>query len=467
MKKSELLFTAVKPPLDFISLVFAAVCAYAIRYAEIIQEVRPVVFDLPFKSYFSLSVAMALLWLIAFAFIGLYSFREIKRFRQEVGRVFIGCLAGLAIVLGIMVFSRYLFDSRMIILTAFFLAFIFVSIARLIIKIIQKFAYTAGFGVHRIAIIGNAQSANGFAEEFKNHPSMGYRMVAMFEDFDDHAKRALHEMAQNDKVDEILQLNPNYNKEKTTVLLDFINDNHLDYKYAADLVGTRLTNIEMTTISGMPIVEVKKTKLDGWGRIIKRIFDIVVSLLLIIILSPVMVCFALLIKLTSRGPILFKYYRIGQHGKKFTYFKFRSMIADAHKFRFDESFVKSHQNVRNGTPMIKFKNDPRITPLGKFIRRFSIDELPELFLVISGKMSLVGPRPHEIEEVGRYELHHKKVLTIKPGITGMAQVSGRSDLNFEDEVKLDTYYIENWSLGLDLLILLKTPIAVIKKRNTV
>ena len=115
---------------------------------------------------------------------------------------------------------------------------------------------------------------------------------------------------------------------------------------------------------------------------------------------------------------------------------------------------------------MKFKNDPRITGVGKIIRRFSIDELPELFLVLIGKMSLVGPRPHEIEEVQNYQKHHKKLLNIKPGISGLAQVSGRSDLDFEEEVKLDTYYIENWSLGLDLQILLKTPLAVIKKRQT-
>jgi len=156
---------------------------------------------------------------------------------------------------------------------------------------------------------------------------------------------------------------------------------------------------------------------------------------------------------------------VGAYGKKFKYFKFRSMIDDAHKYRFDEEFLKQYQNIREGTPMMKFKDDPRITKVGKFLRKTSIDELPELFNVFIGKMSLVGPRPHEVEEVARYESHHKKLLAIKPGMTGLAQISGRSDLDFEEEVKLDIFYIENWSLKMDLWILLKTPFVLLKKRK--
>jgi lipopolysaccharide/colanic/teichoic acid biosynthesis glycosyltransferase len=139
------------------------------------------------------------------------------------------------------------------------------------------------------------------------------------------------------------------------------------------------------------------------------------------------------------------------------------MIDGAHNLRYTKEWLE--KNIRNDGPMIKFKNDPRITKVGKFIRKFSIDELAEFFLVFIGKMSLVGPRPHEIEEVKKYKKYHNKLFNIKPGITGMAQVSGRSDLNFEEEARLDVYYIENWSLLLDLKILLKTPLAIFKKRE--
>jgi lipopolysaccharide/colanic/teichoic acid biosynthesis glycosyltransferase len=180
-----------------------------------------------------------------------------------------------------------------------------------------------------------------------------------------------------------------------------------------------------------------------------------------------MILTALLIKLDSFGPVFFSTFRgkptmrVGQGGKLFHYFKFRSMEPETHDQRYHEL---ADQDVRKGTPMVKIKDDPRITRIGKIIRRFSIDELPEFFLVLMGRMSLVGPRPHLPEEVAKYAKHHKKVLTIKPGITGMAQVSGRSDLDFEDEVRLDSYYIENWSILLDLFILFKTPFILVKKR---
>ncbi|MCK5320443.1 sugar transferase, partial [Candidatus Parcubacteria bacterium] len=230
----------------------------------------------------------------------------------------------------------------------------------------------------------------------------------------------------------------------------------------------KVLKTEVNEIAGIPIVEVKKTPLDGWGRIVKRILDLIGSSVLIIILSPILILTAIIIKIDSRGPVFFSrkdddslLYRVGQGGNLFHYFKFRSMVKKCDNLRYSEL---AGRNTRDDGPMIKIKDDPRVTGFGKFIRRFSIDELPELFLVFTGKMSLVGPRPHLPEEVARYEHHHKKVLTIKPGMTGMAQISGRSDLSFEEEVKLDTYYIENWSILLDLSIFLRTPLAVFKSR---
>ena len=137
------------------------------------------------------------------------------------------------------------------------------------------------------------------------------------------------------------------------------------------------------------------------------------------------------------------------------------MIKDAHKYRFDPEFVKKYGNEREGTPLFKLKEDPRVTRVGCFIRKFSIDELPEFYLVFLGRMSLIGPRPHLPEEVAEYKPHQRRVLTIKPGITGLAQISGRADLDFEDEVRLDTYYIEHWSPWLDLTILFRTPFVVL------
>lgn len=154
--------------------------------------------------------------------------------------------------------------------------------------------------------------------------------------------------------------------------------------------------------------------------------------------------------------------RIGEGATPFHYFKFRSMKQDTHWQRYKE--LAKH-DLRKGDPLVKIKADPRVTHVGKIIRKWSIDELPELVLVFLGRMSLVGPRPHLPEEVEKYKPHHRQVLAIKPGITGMAQISGRSDLDFDEEVRLDIWYIENWSLWLDLSILLKTPLAVVTHRG--
>src|SRR3989338_2703685 len=466
MKRSELILTAVKPPLDYLALIFAALAAYFVRYLPVVQNIRPVVFNLPWPQYSSLVLLFAALWIIIFALAGLYAVRGLKNPREEIARVFVACSAGLALVLAVMVFSRYLFDSRFIILSVWGLAIIFVSAERLILQLVQRLAYKAGFGVHRLAIIGHSDVADILSREFKNHPTLGYRVVFQLPVFDGGAQAELKRLAEADAIDEIIQIRPNLNAQQTMDLINFAEEYHLDFKYAADLLGIQLTNLEVTTYAGLPIVEVKRTRLDGWGRIYKRIFDLIFSVIFIIIFSPAMLIIALAVKLNSAGPILFRYQRIGQQGKPFLYFKFRSMIKDAHRYRFDPEFLARQENLRQGSPMLKFKNDPRITKVGRFIRRFSLDELPELFLVFTGQMSLVGPRPHEVQEVEKYQRHHKKVLTIKPGITGLAQVSGRSDLDFEAEVRLDTYYIENWSLGLDWQIIFKTPWAIIKRRQT-
>jgi lipopolysaccharide/colanic/teichoic acid biosynthesis glycosyltransferase len=250
---------------------------------------------------------------------------------------------------------------------------------------------------------------------------------------------------------------------ETLRLYDFANDHHITFKYVADLLEVKVLRTEVAEIIGIPVVEVKRTTLEGWGRIFKRIFDIIVSGFFILVLSPVILLTMLAIALDSRGPIFFTrrddgsfVTRIGAGGVPFKYFKFRSMIPNSDSMRYHEL---ADRNLRSDGPMVKIKDDPRVTRVGKIIRRWSIDELPELFLVFIGRMS------HLPEEVAKYENYHKKTLTIKPGMTGLAQVSGRSDLLFDEEVKLDIYYIENWSLLLDISILFRTPLAVFKHRE--
>lgn len=469
MKRAELFFSFLLVPLDFVMIVLAGVSAYYLRYAEFVQELRPVLFDLDFGAYFRVLLVVAVLWIIIFALAGLYSIRSARKLVKEIYTVVLACSTGFMLIVLLIFIRRELFDSRFIVLAGLGLAIVYISLSRSLVRALQRHLFKAGIGVHKVVLVGNSKTTDNLVQEFSSSKNSGYEVIKRVRDFSLETARELAEFLKYKEVDEIIQSDPNLGKAERLRMFDFADEHHLSFKYAADLLGAKVLKTEVQEIAGIPVVEVKKTPLDGWGRIVKRLFDIVGSLILIIILSPVMLAIALAIKLDSKGPVFFSrkdddspLYRVGQGGKLFHYFKFRSMMPKVDSLRYSQLADK---NLRDG-PMVKIKDDPRVTKIGKFIRRWSLDELSELFIVFMGGMSLVGPRPHLPEEVAKYEHHHKKVLTIKPGMTGMAQISGRSDLSFEEEVKLDTYYIENWSLLLDIAILIRTPVAVLRGRKT-
>lgn len=221
-----------------------------------------------------------------------------------------------------------------------------------------------------------------------------------------------------------------------------------------DIAGPR---IHTQQVAGLPLIHVTTPTLEGGQRVAKRLFDIIVSGLLLVLGSPVMMIVAILVRVDSRGPILFRQERVGMEGKRFLMLKFRSMVADA-----ESRLVEVEQDNEGSGPLFKMKNDPRITRVGRYLRRFSVDELPQLCNVFVGSMSLVGPRPPLPREVEAYEHDVRRRLLVKPGLTGLWQVSGRSNLSWQDSVRLDLYYVENWSLAGDLIILLRTIRAVFK-----
>jgi len=221
-----------------------------------------------------------------------------------------------------------------------------------------------------------------------------------------------------------------------------------------DIAGPR---IHTQQVAGLPLIHVTTPTLEGGQRVAKRLFDVAVSALLIVLSLPVMAVVAILIKLDDGKPVLFKQDRVGMKGTPFQMFKFRSMVLDA------EARLDSLRGSNEGSGLLfKMKDDPRVTSIGRLLRKFSLDELPQLFNVFMGSMSLVGPRPPLPSEVEAYEQDVRRRLLVKPGLTGLWQVSGRSNLSWQDSVRLDLYYVENWSLAGDLLILLKTFRAVFR-----
>jgi exopolysaccharide biosynthesis polyprenyl glycosylphosphotransferase len=216
--------------------------------------------------------------------------------------------------------------------------------------------------------------------------------------------------------------------------------------------------LHIQPVAGLPLVHVEEPEFTGFRRVLKVAFDRTVALLALAILAPVALGVAVAVRVTSRGPVFFRQGRVGRDGRMFKMVKFRSMYVDAEARRAE----LEARNVNADGVLFKIRNDPRITPVGRVIRKYSLDELPQLLNVLTGKMSLVGPRPPLPAEVARYGDDMRRRLLVKPGLTGLWQISGRSDLSWEETKQLDLRYVENWSLGTDLLILWKTPAAVAK-----
>jgi exopolysaccharide biosynthesis polyprenyl glycosylphosphotransferase len=226
---------------------------------------------------------------------------------------------------------------------------------------------------------------------------------------------------------------------------------------APQLVGVAGSRIHTRPVSGLPLIHVETPSYDGPKRFAKRAFDLVFALGLLIVLAPVFVAVAVVIKVTSRGPVFYGQERIGLSGEPFTMLKFRSMVTDA-----DAHLAELLAAQGTGdAPLFKVKDDPRVTRAGRVLRRYSIDELPQLLNVFKGDMSLVGPRPQRDGEVRLYDSKAGRRLVVKPGMSGLWQVSGRSNLSWEDAIRLDLYYVENWSITNDIIILLRTARAVV------
>lgn len=224
-----------------------------------------------------------------------------------------------------------------------------------------------------------------------------------------------------------------------------------------DISGPR---VQTRPVAGLPLIHVETPRYEGAKQFTKRAFDIVASGAAIAVLSPLLLVIMLLVKLSSEGPALFRQNRVGLNGELFTMLKFRSMVTDAEDRL--QALIDHERDAGNGV-LFKMKDDPRVTPIGKFMRRFSIDELPQLFNIFAGHMSVVGPRPPLPSEVEQYEDHVHRRFLVKPGLTGLWQVSGRSNLSWEESVRLDLFYVENWSLTGDLVLIWRTLKAVVAK----
>lgn len=471
MKRSEIYFSAIQVPVDFLMIVLAGLSAYYLRSLPMFEGYVSRVFNISFQNYLEFTLFVAPFFLLIMAFEGLYTMRATRTFTKEAYGVARAVSLGLVVLVIAVFLNREWFSSRFVILVGWALTVAYIVVARYAIQRVQKwYLVNKGIGMHRVLLIGTNQKMYTLRKLLMNNKKLGYRVV---DEIDTASVTRVKEIRAEKGVDEIIVGDPTLTDDEQEKLFDYCQINNITYKYFPTTLQTQ--RFSMKIWNGEPIIEFQHTPLDGWGRVLKRTYDIIAGFGLTVLFSPIMLVAAILIKLEDPdGPIIYKNERIGENGEKFFVYKFRYMQwrycvtkenpAMEQAIAYEKQLI-AEKNVRKGGILYKIKDDPRKMKVGAFIERFSLDELPQFFNVLQGTMSLVGPRPHQEREVERYSEYHRRLLTMRPGVTGMAQVSGRSDLAFEDEYLLDVFYIENWSLWLDIIICLKTAGALVRRRK--
>lgn len=386
-----------------------------------------------------------LYWLPIFVVILLY-FQGIYTnrfsFFEESYRIFRVLTIGLLSILAFALIYNVYAISRYMILVFWIFGSLFLTLQKYIFK---RLIFKKGYFLRKVYIINSHQNYDFVKRIISDNIYLGYKIV-------------------NDEnlADDVILLNPSMDLKEISKLFK----KYKNVKFAFAESGIPLLNVQIENIFTQPLsfVSVRNNLLSKNMLITKRIFDIVFSIFLIFLFSPIIVITAILIKLTSKGSIFYVQKRPGRFGKIIKIYKFRTMYLDAEKKL--EEILKNDEKLREEFMKYrKLKNDPRITPLGKILRRFSIDEIPQLFNVLKGDMSIVGPRPYQIDEIEHMGEYKDIVLSVRPGLTGLWQISGRSDLSFQAKLKIETWYVLNWNLWLDLFIIIRTIPAVISGKG--
>jgi exopolysaccharide biosynthesis polyprenyl glycosylphosphotransferase len=435
-----------------------------------------------FAPYGALLVLVVPIRIITLAYYDLYRLRGEFSFVEDAIRVFKATAIGsLLIVAGAFLYRggfqfRAFSYARAVFVLDFLLAFAAYVSLRFMVRGAQMFARRHDLNLIPTLVVGRGDEAATFIKEIRERPELGYRVIGVLEnDFNatgrsvfegvpivgdlSHLPDAIRESGAN----EVIIADPTVAGEALfDVMMRVGRRRGVEFRIAPSLFNFLPRKTEVDQIGALPMITLFRSPLSSTARVIKRTSDLIIAAIASLLLLPFWLLFALLIKLDSKGPVFYKQERVGMDGRVFLFYKFRTMrpnTDDASHREFQRRYIAGQPEVKPGTdgrPVYKLQTDPRITPVGRWLRRLSLDELPQLLNVLRGDMSVVGPRPPIPYEVESYELWHRKRLDMKPGMTGLWQVSGRNRLPFEEMVRLDLFYIENWSLLLDLKIILRT-----------
>ncbi len=448
---------------DALLVIAAFYAAWWLRYErQWYHTVDPASYT-DFSFYFWIAVIASIFTVLTFYLQKVYTLPRGTSFLTEFSKLF----TSTAIVTIVLMVGNYMFQplyhSRLVYGMAGGFILLFTTISHGVNRIIMSYVRRHGIGSRRVLLVGAGEMSRTIMRTLLAEPSLGYDVVGFLDDNPQKGESNLGpfvglgpldnlpQALKNNQVDEVIITLPwQYHRRIMSVLRQCQLAN-VRARVVPDVLQLSLDRVDIEVLNGIPLLSVKPTTIAGPQFAIKRSMDLFLSGLGLIFVLPVMGILAIAIKMDSPGPVLFVQTRIGRKGKPFKAYKFRSMVVDAERLK-----PQLQQLNEADGPLFKIRDDPRLTKMGRFLRRTSLDELPQIFNVIKGEMSLVGPRPALPEEVDAYAPWHRKRLEALPGMTGLWQVSGRSNLGFDEMVMLDIYYVENWSPGLDISILLRT-----------
>ncbi len=471
MRKIHIFFTAMRVPLDALTVFGSLLAAYSIRQVtDLIPGVQIVATYVPeLQEYLLFSASASLLFVLLGFISDLYTMRA-RSLRRDVWKAVITAAFWMLALIAYFFLIREFFYSRLVLLYAFVLLCTGLALTRLVLRGFRHALMKRGVGVERIAVVGYNAATKELLKHLEKEPTVCVEVLLSRKTVSglsvpvQAGKGPFEELLAHYRVDTVIQTEHTYGDTESSQLLTYCRQNHIRYSLLPDALELQLSNVGIRWVQDLPLMEFKPTRLDGWGRVFKRLFDILGALLAFVLLSPFILGTALAVMIQMRSPkeILFSQKRYGYRGKLFRFFKFQSMRKGAEAEH--EKLMAEGAGERKG--LLKIKEDPRVTKVGRVIRKTSLDELPQLWNVLNGTMSMVGPRPHIPQEIDKVTRDYQRVLSVKPGITGLAQVSGRSSIDFDEEMRLDLAYIENWSLWGDVVILWKTVWKVMGVKNS-
>jgi exopolysaccharide biosynthesis polyprenyl glycosylphosphotransferase len=435
-----------------------------------------------FAPYGALLVLVVPIRVFTLAYYDLYKLRGEFSFVEDAVKVFKAtAISSLLIVAAAFLYRggyqfRAFSYARGVFVFDFALALIAFLLFRILVRTTQTLARRRNLNLIPTLLVGRGTEAALFIREMKARPELGYRVIGVIENNTSPALaptfegipvvsdlKGLPHAIRESGANEVIIADANVPGDALfDVMMRVGRRRGVEFRIAPSLFNFLPRKTEVDQIGALPMITLFRSPLSSGARVVKRLSDLLVAGLAVVIFLPLWLLFAALIKLDSRGPVFYKQERVGMDGRVFLFYKFRTMRSgtdDSQHREFQRRYIAGEvaaEADESGRPVYKLKSDPRVTRSGRWLRRLSLDEFPQLINVIKGEMSVVGPRPPIRYEVESYELWHRKRLDMKPGMTGLWQVSGRNRLQFDEMVRLDLFYIENWSLLLDLKILLKT-----------